>query len=159
MLSAPPRYPAPTGLSGIQADADATGQFGVLYPLLDRERRAQCSPGGFEDDQRLVAAKLDQPALVLADGGADELGKCRRKLGGGLVAVLLGEAGVAAHVADQERPERRRPCRRRGHLASPCGRMRLGDQIGARSIALVRALCERLRDHAIERFRQLRTER
>ena len=146
-------------LAGVEPDAHTTCETLVLHSLLDRECRAQGSARRLEHDERLVAAELDQPALMLSDRSPDELGERRSEVGGGLIAVLLGESGVPAHVADQEGADGRRPGGRRRDLASSDGRLRLGDQLAARAVALVGALRERLGDHAVERLRKLGPQR
>ena len=67
-------------LAGVDADPDAEGMFrlglgSVKQTGLKIDRRSEGSPGGVEDDQRLVPSELEQPPAVSFD---DLPGSARR---------------------------------------------------------------------------------
>jgi len=119
-LAAQPRgqieRPAPiaalhgNGLSGVESDPHHEGQRrvgdGLLdEPVLQLHRRPDGLPGGTENRERLVTAKLDDPAAAPLHAFPRHLGELLGQLGRGLVSALLGEQGVAADVRDEEGPD------------------------------------------------------
>ncbi len=87
-------------LAGVETDTDPERKPDAF--LLKLERRPQRLPRRVEDDERLVAAQLDEPPLALLDDATNDLRKLRRGGGRGLVAVLDRVARVAAQVGDDE---------------------------------------------------------
>ena len=91
-------------LAGVEADPDAAGQLG-REPDLELERGPQGPPGEDEDGKRLIAAELEEEAIVeghdLADDGREPAGELRR----GIRSVLGRIGRVAADVGDEERPK------------------------------------------------------
>jgi hypothetical protein len=61
-----------------------------------------------KDRQHLVAAHLDDSAIVLIGDSVRQLAEACRQARSGGVAVLLGEARVAANIGDQEDENSRR---------------------------------------------------
>ena len=100
------------GLAGVQPDPDRERERRlrdglVDEPALELDRRSDRLPGRVEDHERLVTAELhDGPAAGL-DALARDSGELAGERRGGLVAALLREDGVATHIGDQERPDRR----------------------------------------------------
>src|SRR6185295_990741 len=95
----------PDGLARVDSDADLDREAGVRFGrrlelALEVDGRANRLTSGLEDRERLVAADLDELAAVRLDLLFDEAREPRSQLRSRLVAVLLGEAGVAAHVGD-----------------------------------------------------------
>ena len=91
------------GLAGIEADPDAPREARRRDPGLELHGRAQGLAGRGEDGEGLVTAELDERPVAgldrLPDEPGEPLGERRRRL----VATLVGVAGVAADIGDQER--------------------------------------------------------
>ena len=148
-------------LAGVEPDPDSERKLRCDDPCLQLDRGAYGLSCRVEDDERLVAAQLDQPAVALLDDLAHDLGEpgCERRRR--LVPALVRVARVAADVGDQERADSRNSAadpvrdlgRRRLH-----GLGRLRDELGAGREAVVRSLGERLLDHAVDRLRQVGPE-
>jgi hypothetical protein len=97
-------------LAGVEADPDRKGQLGIGEglldePLLELDGRADRLARRAEDAERLVSAELQERAAAGHDPFAGDPGELRRQLAGRLVAPLLREERVAAHVRDQEGPD------------------------------------------------------
>ena len=140
------------GLAGIEADADPARES-FLHTRLQLDRGLQRVTRGFEHDERLVAAQLEQPAVARRDDLLHDARELGGQLGRRLVAVFLRVAGVAAHVGDQERAElrhARRLCRLFGFAISKRG-VRVGDQSSRGRVPLLGRLRERAGEHRIER--------
>ena len=94
---------------------DAARQLG-REPDLELERGPQGASSQDEHGQRLVAAQLEQEAVVGRHDLADDRREPAGQVGRGVRAVLGRVGRVAADVGDEERPELRLR-----------GRLRLGD--------------------------------
>ena len=95
----------PYRLAGVHADADPSRQLGGRELGLQLQGRPQGLARGREDDQRLVAAQLDQLPPSRHDHGRGDLGEPCGQRGRRLVALLAGEGRVAADVGNQHRPD------------------------------------------------------
>jgi hypothetical protein len=94
-------------LAGVDPDSDAQREICVRVCVvgklaLEIDGGSDCLTRGVEDGQGLVSTDLDQHPAANLHPVADEAAEPRRQPGGGLVAVLLGEAGVPADVCDEE---------------------------------------------------------
>jgi hypothetical protein len=91
------------GLARVQTDTDAAGQFGIAETVLQLDCGAEALARGGKDDERLVAAQLEQESVPCLDNLANESRKMRSQLRGGLVTELAGVRGVPTDVRDQKR--------------------------------------------------------
>ena len=85
-----------------------SGRLGIRLRLLAEPRlEVDRSPDrlacGREHGEPFVASNLDQDAAVGLDTVCDELDELGSEPCSRLVPVFLGEAGVAAHIGDEER--------------------------------------------------------
>ena len=104
------------GLAGVDPDPDGEGERRIGHRLVDEPvLQVDGGPDGLtgraEHGQGLVATELDDPASAGLNALTSDRGELRCELGGGLVAPVLGEEGVAADVGDQEAPDAGRPIR------------------------------------------------
>ena len=96
------------GFAGVDADPDFERKARIRVRLLGEPRlEIDGSPdrlaGGREHGEPLVASNLDQDAAMSLDTVGDELDELGGEPRSRFVPVLLGEAGVAAHIGDEER--------------------------------------------------------
>ena len=99
-----------------------SGRLGVRLRLLGEacleiDRGPDRLAGGREHGEPFVASNLDQVAAMSLDTLGDELDELGCEPCSGFVPVLLGEAGVAAHIGDEERAY---ACLIVGHDPSVC---------------------------------------
>jgi hypothetical protein len=70
--------------------------------LLEGDRRLERLPGRSKSSHRFIAPQLDQLPAMRFHLPARHRRKFRCYPGAGFIAMLLGEAGVAANVGDQK---------------------------------------------------------
>jgi hypothetical protein len=75
--------------------------------MLKPDCGAYSVPWRAEDDERFVAAELDEPAVRIRDSALDDVGEGGVKTRRRLIAVLLRLPRVATNVGDQKRPDPR----------------------------------------------------
>ena len=111
------------GLPGVDADPDFQRQARspLPSPRANRAWRSTAARIAWRADvntaSAFVASNLDQVAAMSLDTVGDQLDELGGEPGSRLVSVLLGEAGVAAHVGDEERAY---ACLFVGHDPSVC---------------------------------------
>ena len=96
------------GFPGVDADPDFQRQARVRVrllgePCLEIDGSPDRLAGGREHGEPLVASNLDQDAAMSLDTVGDELDELGGEPRSSFVPVLFGEAGVAAHIGDEER--------------------------------------------------------
>ena len=106
-LRAEPRYPFPTGMASPASRPIPTprGSSAADESSLQVDGGSQCLAGRDENDERLVAAELEEKAVARAHDLRDEVGESGREGSTGLVAVLAGVRRVAPDVSDEKRPQ------------------------------------------------------
>ncbi len=95
------------------ADADMQWQRGIAAGLLgadgdERQRCPQRATWRGEDGDDLITTLTEQPPLMLARRCRRQRSELHRQPRRRLIALLLGEGGVIAHVGDEERALLRR---------------------------------------------------
>ncbi len=110
LRAAPRKEPSSSsiGLAGVDPDPDVQREIGIGIRLLrelplEVHRGSDRLPRRLEDNERLVTPDLDQLPAAKPCSLVDDVAELRRQPRGGLIPVLLREAGVAADVCDQKR--------------------------------------------------------